>query len=90
MTSATLKRKADKIGQLKAQVSDLNEKIDQLKQELIDAKVTEVDGKLFRVTLSTEEKAIVDWKSIAATYELPLKKFTRYTPSIRMNVVSRK
>lgn len=89
MSPITAKKKADILGHLKAQAAEIKQKIDQIKQELVDAGIDEIEGKLFRVTLTKETKSNVNWTKIQEKYDIPVKKFTTFSESIRMNVVSR-
>ena len=55
----------DQLGAIKAQQAAAKRIADKLVDQLIDAKVTEVDGAMFRATISTHDVESIDWKAIA-------------------------
>jgi hypothetical protein len=59
----------DQLGAIKAQLSALKKQEEALKAQLLESGYTEVDGSLFRATISTCDVESVDWKSIAIKLE---------------------
>lgn len=83
---------ADKLGQLKAQIADLEKTETELKKQLLESGVEEAIGKLFRVSVATFEKATVDYKQLVADLEVPeskLKKYTTVKDQTRISVLAR-
>jgi hypothetical protein len=59
----------DKLAQIKAQIAELREQENELKQLLIDSGKAAVDGTHHRATISDcAGKEIVDWQSIAMRF----------------------
>lgn len=54
----------DKLGQVKAQIADLEKQEATLRQQLIDLGIDEADGKLFHCTVSRYTLELVDYKAI--------------------------
>jgi len=50
----------DQLGALKARIAELTEQEAELKQELIDSGYTEMEGDLFRATVSTYDTEVRD------------------------------
>ena len=90
-----LKSTTDELGEVKAQIADLAEKEDQLKQVLLDSGRDEVEGKLFRCTISRFQAVNVNYKAVLE--ELPpspvlsklLKQNTSVADRVSVRVVSR-
>lgn len=60
-----LSKIVDELGLLKAEISDLAEKKADLEKILKDSGKAEVDGKIFRATISRFPRTTVAWKAIA-------------------------
>ena len=56
---------ADDLGRIKAEISDLEIRKGELEDIIIESGETEVEGRLFRVTVSIYDRATVAWKKIA-------------------------
>lgn len=56
ISKAALASMVDELGQVKAQAADLAEKENSIKAKLIGLGVTEAEGELFRVTVSTADR----------------------------------
>ena len=54
----------DKLGQVKADLSDLKKKETEYRDQLVAAGITEQEGKLFRATVSTAPRNNTDWKAV--------------------------
>jgi len=63
---SNLTKKVDEIGRLKAEIADLTTLKRDLEDELIESGETEIEGRLFRSTVSHFWAKKVDWKGIAA------------------------
>lgn len=78
----------DRLGTVKAQISDLTKVESELKQKLIDSGYKEVDGKLFRATVSNTTKEtlvpkLVKMALTAAKYKACLR--TTKSTVVRVN-----
>ena len=93
-TAPTLADKVDRIGQLKAEIAERETKINQIRAELEDAGLSEIDGHAYRVTFSTSARTVTDWKTIAERFKPSPQLIRRHTttgdPVTRMNVTARK
>lgn len=50
----------DKLGELKAEIADLCKQERNIKEQLIETRLPNIDGDLFRATISTHERASLD------------------------------
>ena len=93
-TAPALADKVDRIGQLKAEIAERETKINQIRAELEDAGLSEIDGHAYRVTFSTSARTVTDWKTIAERFKPSPQLIRRHTttgdPVTRMNVTARK
>jgi len=89
MNSAAIARRVDRLGELKAQVANLEEEISKIRTELEEAGVKEGEGKLFRFKFVYAETNRVDWNRMKEDYDLPTEKYTTTSKSVRMTVSSR-
>lgn len=64
LKAKTLPAIVDDLGRLKARISKLQAIEDQLAARLRESGETEVDGSLFRATISTYESTKVAWKAV--------------------------
>lgn len=64
-TTTTTAEMVDRLGELKAEIADLQEEFDYIKSELIKQRVTKEHGVLFQMTLSTFRRRVTDWRAIA-------------------------
>lgn len=64
LKSKSLPATVDALGRLKARISKLKSIEDQLVAQLRDSGQTEVDGDLFRATVSTYESVRTAWKAV--------------------------
>lgn len=83
---------ADELGKVRAEIANLEARQNELKKALLDLGVDEVEGKLFRVTVSKFQVKVVDYKGLidylkpkAATVD----RFSRVDDRVRVNVVAR-
>ena len=56
---------ADDLGRIKAEIADLEIRKGELEDIIIESGETEVEGRLFRVTVSIFDRATVAWRKIA-------------------------
>lgn len=55
----------DELGKLRAKIADLTTKEEELKETLRNSGESEIEGRLFRVTVSRTDVATVNWKEVA-------------------------
>ena len=89
MNSAAIARRVDRLGELKAEVANLEAEIKKVREELEAAGVKEGEGKLVSLQFSEAVTNRVDWNRIKEDYDLPLEKYTSTTTSVRMLVKAR-
>ena len=83
----------DKLGAVKAQVAELKKKEDSLRQCLIDSGITEVEGKLFRGSVSTYSQNRIDYAALLEYLTVDAKTIAKYTygvDQVRVKVSARK
>lgn len=92
---STITNAVDELGTIKAQIADLEERENELRQLLVDMAVPEVEGKLFRATVVTTEVTNVKWKEVvealppSATKTRLVNKFTEVKDRTTVKVVAR-
>lgn len=59
-TSTVMQSLVDEFGELKAEIARLCEREKELKAIFIDSNLDEIDGKIFRVTVSVSERETLD------------------------------
>ena len=59
----------DELGRLRAKIADLKVREEELKTALDESGEEDVDGTLFRATVSRSDVDHVDWKTIAARFK---------------------
>ena len=82
----------DQLGKLKAQISDLQAKEKELKQQLIESGIEADEGKLFRVTVSRFEKTTINYSEIVKELKPKqsiLDKFTRISEQVMVRVTAK-
>lgn len=80
---------ADDYGQLKAQIKDLENLLLQLRTRIIDSGLSEIEGQLFRVTVTNVEKITIDITLLKESYPNITDEFQRATNSIVVRCNSR-
>jgi hypothetical protein len=68
-TAPTLAEQVDRLGQIKAAQADLQAQYDQIRAELEEAGLKEIDGHQYRATFSTSTRTTTDWKTIAERFK---------------------
>jgi hypothetical protein len=82
----------DQLGCIKAQIADLEKQEKSVRDALADSGLSEIEGELFRATVSRSEVAKVDWKTIAEKCEPSRQLIAAHTTSderVTVRVVSR-
>jgi hypothetical protein len=74
-----LARVVDEYGMLKAQAADLAAKLETVKEMLLESGEKEIDGILFRVTVSDSERQTLDSKALKAQHPTIYATFLRTT-----------
>lgn len=83
----------DKLGEIKARVSALQKEEKALREALVETGLTEVNGKLFRATVSMHSPAArTNWRAVADEFEIPQSVIANHTtigkPSVQVKVVA--
>jgi histidinol-phosphate/aromatic aminotransferase/cobyric acid decarboxylase-like protein len=86
--------KVDELGTLHAAIADMKRKAEQLRTELEDAGLADIDGQLYRVNFThCTGKTLTDWQAIAKRLKASPQLIRAYTktgePSTRMTVKAR-
>lgn len=86
--------KVDRLGVLHAALADMKREADQLRTELEDAGLSDIDGNLYRVNFATVAgRTLTDWRTIAERLKPSAQLIRAYTktgePSTRMTVKAR-
>lgn len=92
MSSKKLQSVVDQLGQVKAQLAELEAIEAGLRKQLVEAGVEAVEGRLFRATVSTFEATNVNWKGLVEQLAPPerlVKKFTSTAQRTTVKVVAR-
>jgi histidinol-phosphate/aromatic aminotransferase/cobyric acid decarboxylase-like protein len=92
--AAAIAAKVDELGQLHAAMADMKRKADQLRTELEEAGLTDIEGQLYRVNFAAVAgRTLTDWKTIAERLkpspQLVRAHTTTGEPSTRMTVKAR-
>lgn len=89
-----LAAKVDRLGTLHAAISDMKRQADQIRAELEDAGLTDIDGNLYRVNFAqVTGRTATNWEAIAQRFKPSAQLIRRHTttgePSTRMTVKAR-
>ena len=92
--AAALAAKVDELGQLHATIAKLKKDADQIRTDLEDAGLADIDGQLYRVNFAQcAGKTLTDWQAIAKRLKASPQLIRAYTktgePSTRMTVKAR-
>lgn len=86
-TPPTIAAKVDELGNLRAEMKALKDKMAKVEDDLISYSCrydkTCLNGKAYKVAVSVGERAVVAWKSIAETFKPSnklVKRFTNHIP----------
>lgn len=86
--------KVDQLGAMQAAIADMKRKADQIRAELEDAGLDNIDGQLYRVNFAqVAGRTATDWEAIAQRFKPSPQLIRAYTktgePSTRMTVKAR-
>ena len=92
--AAALAAKVDELGQLHATIAKLKKDADQIRTDLEDAGLADIDGQLYRVNFAQcAGKTLTDWQAIAKRLQASPQLIRAYTKtgeaSTRMTVKAR-
>ena len=92
--AAAIAAKVDELGTLHAAMADMKRKADQIRAELEDAGLADIDGQLYRVNFAAVAgRTLTDWKTIAERLKASRQMIAAHTttsePSTRMTVKAR-
>lgn len=92
--AAALAAKVDQLGAMQAAIADMKRKADQIRAELEDAGLDNIDGNLYRVNFAqVAGRTLTDWKAIAERLKPSAQLIRAHTttgePSTRMTVKAR-
>lgn len=92
--AAALAAKVDQLGQLHAAMADMKRQADQIRTELEDAGLTDIEGQLYRVNFAqVTGRTAIDWQAIAQRFKPSPQLIRAYTKtgeaSTRMTVKAR-
>jgi hypothetical protein len=92
--AAAIAAKVDELGALHAAIADMKRKADQIRTELENAGLSDIEGQLYRVNFAqVAGRTLTDWKTIAerlkASRQLIAAHTTTGEPSTRMTVKAR-
>jgi hypothetical protein len=87
--------KVDELGALRAVIADLTKHADQIRTELEDAGLSEIDGQQYRASFATVAgRTLIDWETIAQRFKPSAQLIRAHTttgkPSTRLNMTARK
>lgn len=90
-TKTKLRKVVDELGALKAQISNLKKRKAELEEQLLTSGEDEVDGVLFRATVSRYDQKYLDQKKLLETFgQTFIDAYSSTTEVERVNVTSRK
>lgn len=92
--AAALAAKVDRLGAIQAATATLKREADQIRAELEDAGLTDIDGQLFRVNFAQcAGRTATDWETIAKRFKPSPQLIRAHTttgePSTRMTIKAR-
>jgi hypothetical protein len=77
---ALLQATVDKLAEIKAQIAELRQQENELKQVLIDSGESAVDSLIYRATIAdVQGKEIVDWRAVAEKFNPSRQLIRAYT-----------
>jgi aspartate aminotransferase-like enzyme len=93
--AAALAAKVDELGALRSAIADLTTKADQLRAEIEEAGLTNIDGQHYSATLtSVKGSTRIDWQTIAAKFKPSRQLIAAHTTTgkaaTRLNLTARK
>jgi hypothetical protein len=93
--AAAIGDKVDELGALRAVIADLTKHADQLRTELEEAGLTEIEGRNYRASFAqVSGRTLTDWEAIAQRFKPSAQLIRAYTKtgkaSTRLNLTARK
>jgi hypothetical protein len=85
-------KELDHLGMLMAQIADLNEQAEVIKNNFKNAGEGKYEGNLYKATVTLSQRDVVDYKAIMAELAVDpalIAKFTKQTASIAIRVTAR-
>jgi hypothetical protein len=87
--------KVDELGQLHAAIATMKKRYEEIRAELEDAGLSEIDGQHYRASFAqVAGRTLTDWETIAAKFKPSAQLIRAHTttgkPSTRLNVTARK
>lgn len=90
MTNKQLADLVDQLGNLKADIANLTTKEKAIKDKLIAAGAAEIDGNIFRATISRGERCTLDMDAVRAKLSPQfIAAHTKETPTVTVRVTAR-
>jgi hypothetical protein len=89
MDKTNLAPLADRYGQLKAQVADMEKKLEVLRTEILETHEPIIEGNLFRVTVSEVTRSTIDSAALRQRYPDIAEEFSKLTTSLTVRCSSR-
>jgi len=92
--AAAMAAKVDRLGAMHAAIASMKKEADQIRAELEDAGLTDIDGQLYRVNFAqVAGRTATNWEAIAQRFKPSAQLIRAYTktgePSTRMTVKAR-
>lgn len=75
----TLKSYVDKLGNLKAQIRELEEEVGVLRAEILKSEQDKIVGKLFKANVINYSCTMISWKSIVEESDIPQSLIDQHT-----------
>jgi hypothetical protein len=91
-TPMKLQREVDQLGEINAQLADLEAQKKELRSRIIESGLMELEGRLFRATVSETNKVKIDYKAITKRLEPSrqlIRAYTSESPVIMVRCTSR-
>jgi hypothetical protein len=83
---------ADKLGHIRAQIADLEQQEAEIRDKLVETGDSEIEGRLFRVTVARYETRLIDFKGLIDRLHPAAKILSQYTvfvPRVAVSVSAR-
>lgn len=87
-----IKKKIDRLGQIRAEMADLKEEADKIREYLINKDIDEADGDLFHVKISHRVNRRVNYSELLEDYEIgedDIEPYVQESESYQLNVTAR-
>ena len=84
-----LSKMIDQMGTLRAQIADLQEEYEKVKNLIVVSGVDEAEGQFFKIKVTTYKTTRTDWKKIQEDYDLDLAPYAVESESQRVTISAR-